>query len=403
MRPFGKSSAAPKRPRKGHIKHGVEGLDDLDAPEVKLQRTEEGSQVAVVAEGTSRTEAATAVRGVVECGGSTSIPVRTVEDLLGSWNEWRSLKKYLFPLNGHNPTAQGIRAAESIIKQWHQKAFHAKPDIRALISKGKKREGKTSFVGGCSLPGYVEASYLLVSSQTLDREYIATSKAKEGKVSTPQLSPRGLAPLDLGSGANAPNANCTIVQHDMVVNQYCLAISRAVHLMTAGQAQGVVEEGVLAPSTYREKAASIEMPEEAVEVRNEVAHGHSLPSLTLLRWTCGLLLDWLFEKYWVLQERHIKTLKDEKAVGSKSGGSQDAIHEVDREATIRQLLKSKAAASPPSTAPLSLAELKAKLASRTKEEPTATQKGPRDDTPLPAAENSGWKPLTDGCPWLVKQ
>ncbi|RNF01506.1 cell morphogenesis protein Las1 [Trypanosoma conorhini] len=88
------------------------------------------------------------------------------------------------------------------------------------------------------------------------------------------------------------------------VSFYGAAISRSVHLMTGTFARGAAD-------TYRKRARMIGFPEEAVEVRQRVAHG-ALPLLSELRWVCGLVLQFLFQHYWVEQERHLRLMEAEE-------------------------------------------------------------------------------------------
>lgn len=93
-----------------------------------------------------------------------------------------------------------------------------------------------------------------------------------------------------------------------LTDQYGAAISRSVHVMTGSFATGEA-------NTYRKRAREIGYPEEAVEVRQRVAHG-ALPSLSELRWVCGLVLQFLFIEYWMVQERHVKAMEAEAAAKS---------------------------------------------------------------------------------------
>ncbi|KAG8348415.1 putative Las1 like [Trypanosoma vivax] len=113
------------------------------------------------------------------------------------------------------------------------------------------------------LPSYVETTLLLLEAVTHDEEN--------------RLSPLAAVML------------------------YGAAISRAVHIMTGSFASGTDD-------TYRKRARAIEFPEEAVEVRQRVAHG-TVPLLTELRWVCGLVLQFLFQKYWIEQEQHLVLLE----------------------------------------------------------------------------------------------
>lgn len=78
---------------------------------------------------------------------------------------------------------------------------------------------------------------------------------------------------------------------------YGAAVSRVVHIMTGSFASGSAD-------TYRKRAQEIGFPEEAVEVRQRVAHG-ALPLASELRWVCGLALQFIFTEYWLEQERQL--------------------------------------------------------------------------------------------------
>ncbi|KAF8293670.1 hypothetical protein TcBrA4_0072670 [Trypanosoma cruzi] len=136
-----------------------------------------------------------------------------------------------------------------------------------LVWKARERKNR-------QLPAYAEATALLMEAFSLDE---------------------GDKLLSLGA-----------------VSFYGAAISRAVHLMTGSFARGAAD-------TYRKRARLIGFPEEAVEVRQRVAHG-ALPLLSELRWVCGLVLQFLFHHYWVEQERHVH-LMEEETVGE--GGQRD--------------------------------------------------------------------------------
>ncbi|CAG9572053.1 conserved hypothetical protein [Leishmania major strain Friedlin] len=85
---------------------------------------------------------------------------------------------------------------------------------------------------------------------------------------------------------------------------YGAAISRVVHVMTGSFASGAAD-------TYRKRASEIGFPEEAVEVRQRVAHG-ALPLTSELRWVCGLVLQFLFTQYWLEQERQVYLMQQEQ-------------------------------------------------------------------------------------------
>ncbi|KAG5508892.1 hypothetical protein GH5_06104 [Leishmania sp. Ghana 2012 LV757] len=94
---------------------------------------------------------------------------------------------------------------------------------------------------------------------------------------------------------------------------YGAAISRVVHVMTGSFASGAAD-------TYRKRAGEIGFPEEAVEVRQRVAHG-ALPLTSELRWVCGLVLQYLFTQYWLEQERQIYLMEQEQRPSSSAAGA----------------------------------------------------------------------------------
>ncbi|PWU89387.1 hypothetical protein C4B63_60g136 [Trypanosoma cruzi] len=118
------------------------------------------------------------------------------------------------------------------------------------------------------------------------------------------------------------------------VSFYGAAISRAVHLMTGSFARGAAD-------TYRKRARLIGFPEEAVEVRQRVAHG-ALPLLSELRWVCGLVLQFLFHHYWVEQERHVHLMEEETEGEEDNATSGHEVRQSAPSATVeemRQLLE----------------------------------------------------------------
>ncbi|KAG5481941.1 hypothetical protein LSCM1_05653 [Leishmania martiniquensis] len=94
---------------------------------------------------------------------------------------------------------------------------------------------------------------------------------------------------------------------------YGAAISRVVHIMTGSFASGAAD-------TYRKRATQIDFPEEAVEVRQRVAHG-ALPLTSELRWVCGLVLQYLFTQYWLEQERQVYLMHQKEGSSSPSVGA----------------------------------------------------------------------------------
>lgn len=106
------------------------------------------------------------------------------------------------------------------------------------------------------LPAYVEATALLVETVLADEE----------------------DRLPAGAQAQA----------------YGAAIARCVHLLAGYRS-------ATSGQTYRRCARETGLPEEAVEVRQRVAHGE-LPTLPELRFVAGAVLQFLFQAHWVPQE-----------------------------------------------------------------------------------------------------
>lgn len=101
----------------------------------------------------------------------------------------------------------------------------------------------------------------------------------------------------------------------MLAQCYGAAVSRAVHVMTGSFAVGQA-------NTYRKRAREIGFPEEAVEVRQRVAHG-ALPTLSELRWVCGLVLQFLFREYWVEQDKHFALIQQQQK--QRASASDEAL------------------------------------------------------------------------------
>lgn len=98
----------------------------------------------------------------------------------------------------------------------------------------------------------------------------------------------------------------TLVDSDFLAQCYGAALSRAVHVMTGSFVDG--DDG----DTYRKRARARGFPEEAVEVRQRVAHAAVLPGLSELRWVTSLVLQYLYRQYWMVQEAHLKQTKTQE-------------------------------------------------------------------------------------------
>lgn len=246
------------------IKQGLNDLHDLDAVKratvdgkksVKRQREEE------LATSTSAA-AATPVETHLGLVGSVTPPTTVFAD---DWADWSSVKQQLFPSGGPQQKnvefESGVHDALQTMNVWLQRS----------------RNG----AGRATIPAYVEATMLLVKSQQLDRQK-----------------------------TSALDTTCA----DVLRASYSHSISRAVHLMTGSlvKSRSFMNES----TTYRQRAQSSGFPEEAVEVRQRIAHG-SEPVLSELRWVAAMTLQHLFHVYWVAQAAQVQDLNYQRRQGAE--------------------------------------------------------------------------------------
>lgn len=250
-----RQALADKRLRGHRIKHGLEELGDLDAappqpPPVERERPGETCRSPVSRSADRPAEGATTLYKSVFGDG---------------WVSWRRVKQLLFSPKA-SPTEKLWCLQE--LRLWHARAR-----------------------GHRALPSYVEATELLMRC-VLQDEQAGQRLCRPGHGG------------DGDPGGEEAAAGSVAGQSEALAAAYGAALSRAVHVMTGSFATA-------SAVTYRRRAKNIGFPEEAVEVRQRVAHGATLPSLSELRWTCGLVLQFLFQKYWVEQERQLKLMEEE--------------------------------------------------------------------------------------------
>eukprot|EP00796_Vickermania_ingenoplastis_P007086 gene7086-5021_t len=161
---------------------------------------------------------------------------------------------------------------------------------RAVFRPGSSAGDKRCFLSLCELwrararsdrvlPPYVEATELLVGPMAMDQS---------------NEQPTGL-----------------------LAQSYGAALSRVVHVLAGSFAR----DGGL--DTYRKRAHEMGLPEEAVEVRQRVAHG-ALPHITELRWVSSLVLQYLYQTFWVVQESEVQRMEQLEAAGSRRHRARDA-------------------------------------------------------------------------------
>jgi ribosomal biogenesis protein LAS1 len=186
--------------------------------------------------------------------------------VFGSWQQWLHVKSLLFSLSA--PSADSLARARSIVNLWK---LRSRPTLRT----------RESGPAGVCVPPYVEATLILLEAAA--------------------------------AGSVLPSA---------ASGQLCWAILRVVHALT--------EDLVTAKSfrdevtTYRLRGRAVGMPEEAVEVRQRIAHGASVPGDEELRWVAGLLLAFLRSQFWDPQEVHVEKLVASEVVAAQDADRRDA-------------------------------------------------------------------------------
>ena len=175
--------------------------------------------------------------------------------VFGSWQEWMLLKDLLFQHTTVDWVArrQALQTARSILNLWK---LRSRPALR----------GTAATPNAVSVPPYVESTVMLLEAQIDD------------------------------NGQSQASA------------LYCSAVLRAVHMMTGSivTARSFRDE----QTTYRERAKQLNFPEEAVDVRQRIAHG-AVPAVNELRWVCALILQNLYLQFWLPQAQHVSSLEQE--------------------------------------------------------------------------------------------
>lgn len=240
------ASLHERRKRGTRIKEGLSSLHDLDAQQTGTNRHRRQREP----------DDAPAIPQPVAppIAALMGVVPQTVFDV--DWSDWVAVKQKLFPspTAEPNPSNSGLQEALETMRRWSQ--------------RGRSGQGRAV------LPGYIEATMLLTISQELDRSSQCTSAI-----------------------------SCAALRAS-----YGHAIGRAVHLMTGSliKSRSFVSES----TTYRQRAQSSGFPEEAVEVRQRIAHGAE-PLLSELRWVAAMILQHLFHVYWVVQAGQVQHLKAE--------------------------------------------------------------------------------------------
>jgi hypothetical protein len=79
--------------------------------------------------------------------------------------------------------------------------------------------------------------------------------------------------------------------------------------LTERDSAGKAASGRAGASTYRERAAAIDLPTEVTEVRNLAAHGRN-PPMAQLRWAAMVLLAYLRSEFWDVQRKQLGAVKE---------------------------------------------------------------------------------------------
>ena len=354
------------------IYKGLGDLGNLDAtqPKTKAARTEKAA-----APSSSAAAEASSSNALT----SPTAPPSISAGVFGTWEEWRSVFRTLFPTP--NPTsaslpesfraatAMGAAAADSSSGEASNDVAAARQKeataLRAVLNRLDALDSKAmqglalidiwrlrarnggaygssgSGSGGSGYPSsptspssssaarvprYVEATAVLAEAQMMDRAMIkAELYAKLEALTTSSKS--AAAPSSPSSSLNlnnfvGPSNPLAVVRPSVVANSYGGAISRALHILTGGliRSGSFVDE----ESSYRSRARDIGLPEEAVEARRRVAHGN-MPLLSELRLTTALVVEHLHDRYWALQESQVRRLLREDERDAKRRAREDGV------------------------------------------------------------------------------
>jgi ribosomal biogenesis protein LAS1 len=238
------------------IKQGLESIQNLDA--VQNERSTEARQ------STKRPREDKAPSSAVASSTREELGLKPPATVFAEdWSDWTTVKQQLFPSPGSaqpKDAGDSVQAALKTMQVWLQRS----------------RNG----AGRATVPAYVESTMLLVKSQQLDRQ------------------------------ASEVVDVCTA---DVLRASYAHSLSRAVHLMTGSlvKSRSFMNES----TTYRQRAQSSGFPEEAVEVRQRIAHGAE-PVLSELRWVAAMTLQHLFHVYWVAQAAQVQDLNYQHRQGA---------------------------------------------------------------------------------------
>lgn len=268
------SNANTNRRKLGtRIKQGVADIRRLDAapPTHQVRKRERDSGNSDNSSKNRRTEASAtehseSVATAVEAGAARVLPLDTPSSVFSKdWSDWSAVKQQLFSTHTNSEDVfKGVQSALVTIRTWARRSRHG--------------------AGLGAVPPYVEATAALAEAQQLDR---STSSS---------------------FGASPSPADC-VVDSSALRASYAHAISRAVHFMTGSliKSRSFVNEN----TTYRQRAQSSGFPEEAVEVRQRIAHGAE-PTLAELRWVAAMTLQHLFHTYWVAQAAQVQDLNHQQ-------------------------------------------------------------------------------------------
>lgn len=264
------------RKRGTRIKKGLDELSNLDAPILRTSNTDDRST-----DGGKRPRSGTELaENRTADSAASATEQRTV--FAADWSDWVAVKEALFP--GTRGTSARERDSSEAGPD-DGRALGAALQTMQLWTARQRRmaSAKTSVV---EVPAYVEATKLIVEAQVADRMLVVQPRVGNWTEAA------GLAKL----------SQTTSWGRDVVCGVYGNAVSRAVHLMTGSliASRSFVNEA----TTYRQRAQAVGFPEEAVELRQRIAHG-SEPLLTELRWVAQLVLQHLHDAYWVVQASHV--------------------------------------------------------------------------------------------------
>lgn len=205
-----------------------------------------------------------------------------------SFKDWKEAKQLLLAANQSIMNQQESQLSSMLAKK-HFLTYCELWHARSRLS--------------CPLPAYIEASELLIQAMLLDQS-MDQEEAPLASATPPHIPPP--LPSHYPRVGTIPVDSPFFFSTRMVRLFYGAVLSRIVHVLTGSFSKSK------SLNTYRKRAKELKLPEELVEVRQRVAHG-SVPTITELRWVASMAWQYLFQQFWIPEEkRYQEKLREEE-------------------------------------------------------------------------------------------